>query len=259
MIELLKPIFRGGPWASYAEGLMCAEIAAPDEILLAELLDSSNAVTELLARQARLFGTNDLRPIASAWMLKYTALLLPPVAAAATVLQHAFPVKQDEVRLKLDKHGTPLAVLILHLGRRAVGEDTPSRYTTLLDEHLAPLINSLSIASRLPTKILWGSVSRRLDALLEQAKAVAPTLDSATRITADREYLLQQAVWPDGRRNPLFGPRKSVLQKSPEGQKHILLHRQCCLYYRLPGEDYCRACPLSPEFRVSRMRQRTCQ
>ena len=29
----------------------------------------------------------------------------------------------------------------------------------------------------------------------------------------------------------------------------ITLHRQCCLFYRLPGQGYCGACPLAPEHR----------
>lgn len=250
MIELLKPIFKGS-LAPYGEGLICNDTPLPGTIHLAEWFDSENGVDALLSRQAHILGTSDLRPVASAWILKYTALLLPPVAAAATLLKHVFPVGTREVAVDLDNTGAPQAIVISHLGSVAIGQDTSSRYAPLIDAHLTPLITHFSAASKLPAKILWGNVARRLDAIMDQAMNMAPSEDLAADIETDRDYLLRQRVWPHGRRNPLFGRQKTALRELPDGQQtSILLHRQCCLQHLVPGKDYCGACPLSPRFRL---------
>jgi ferric iron reductase protein FhuF len=250
MIELLKPIFHG-PLAPYGEGLICSATHPPSTVRLAELLGAPGTVDTMLSRQALHLGTADLRPVASAWMLKYTALLLPPVAAAATLLKHVFPVDAREVAIELDREGSPQGIFIPHPGRSATGQDTASRYAPLFDAHLAPLVTRLSEVSNLPAKILWGNVARRLDAILDQATTMTLAADLMAEIETDRDYLLQQRTWPRGQGNPLFGRQQTVLKKRPDGrQTPILLHRQCCLHYLLPGENYCEACPLSLRFRV---------
>lgn len=250
MIELLKPIFHG-PLAPYGEGLICSATHPPGTVRLAELFGAPSTVNTMLSRQALHLGTSDLRPVASAWMLKYTALLLPPVAAAATLLKHVFPVDAREVAIDLDREGSPRAIFIPHPGCGATGQDTASRYAPLFDAHLAPLVTRLSEVSSLPAKVLWGNVARHLDAILDQATAMTLAADLMAEIRVDRDYLLQQRTWPHGQRNPLFGRQQTVLEKRPDGRQTLtLLHRQCCLHYLLPGEDYCGACPLSPRFRV---------
>lgn len=251
MIDMLKPLFRG-ELAMYGEALICGDTGAPGLLPLSAVLASPSVLDPLMARQAHLLGSADLRPVASAWMLKYAGLMLPPIAAAATVLEHVFPVGAKDLALKLDEHGTPLAVVIPHLGEHAQGWNAQRRYATLLDDHLMPLINALSARTRLPAKVLWGGVSRCLEPLLDQAATLATAQSAlARRVNADRDHLLAHEKWPDGRRNPLFGRRRFT---TPPGAKAtpILLHRQCCLYYRLPGEDYCTACPLAPAIRRER-------
>ncbi|WP_242702398.1 (2Fe-2S)-binding protein [Achromobacter sp. SD115] len=54
---------------------------------------------------------------------------------------------------------------------------------------------------------------------------------------------------PDGSPNPLFGRRRTSLRVENGAAAPIHLHRQCCLFYRLPGQSYCDACPLEPEHR----------
>lgn len=250
MIELLKPIFHG-PLAPYGEGLICSATYPPGTIHLAELLGAPDTINTILSRQALHLGASDLRPVASAWMLKYTALLLPPVAAAATLLKHVFPVDAREMAIDLDFTGSPQRIFIPHPGHGAAGQDSASRYAPLIDAHLAPLVTRLSDVSNLPAKILWGNVARRLDAILDQATTMTLAADLTAEIGTDRDYLLQQRTWSHGQRNPLFGRQQTVLEKHPDGRKTpILLHRQCCLHYLLPGEDHCGACPLSPRFRV---------
>lgn len=251
MIELLKPIFKG-PLAPYGEGLICSPAQPRGAVRLVDFLNAPDTIDTLLSRQALLLGTSDLRPVASLWLLKYTALLLPPVVAAATLLKHIFPMDPREVVIDLDCNGSPQAIFIPRPGQDGSGLDTASRYAVLIDAHLTPLVTRLSEASKLPAKILWGNIARRVDAILNQAATVTSAADLAANIGVDRTYLLRQRDWPQGRRNPLYGRQQTALQQRPDGQQiPLLLHRQCCLQYLLPQEDYCGACPLSPRFRFA--------
>ncbi|MFC6978509.1 IucA/IucC family C-terminal-domain containing protein [Microbulbifer taiwanensis] len=137
MIEILKPIFRG-PLATYGQGLACSEAQPPGTIRLQELLGTTDALETLLYRQADFLGTGDLRPVASAWMLQYTALLVPPVAVAATVLGHVFPVGYRDAAVDIDGRGLPRRIIVPHSGRSAVGQNTACRYATLFAAHLTP-------------------------------------------------------------------------------------------------------------------------
>ena len=252
MIEFLKPVFKG-PLAAYGEGVACRATLPPGTVYLLEWLNSPSAVADLLCRRADLMRVADLRPVASAWMLTYTVLLLPPVVAAATLFGRVFPVAAREVAIELDSQGLPRTVIIPHLGSNAAGQHAAERYMPLIDAHLTPLITRLSEVSHLPAKILWGNVARRLDAILDQASAVSPAAGTAAQLEADRDYLLRQRIWRPGRRNPMFGRQLSVLQRFADGrQAHTRLHRQCCLYYLLPGKGYCAACPLSPQFQLGK-------
>ena len=254
MIDMLKPIFSGSR-APYGEGLICCDAySPPGTVSLAKLLKSSDILEALLRCQADGLGTSDLRPVASKWLLKYTAVLLPPVVAAATLLKHVFPMDACEVAVDLDSQGFVRTVVIPHLGNNDITRDTVDRYEPLIGKHLTPLINHLSKVSNLTTKILWGNVARRLEPILDQgAIMAAPNTELALQIKKDRDYLLHQRIWPQGCHNPLYGRRRTALQKNTDGRQTLVsLHRQCCLLYLLPETDYCTACPLSPRLRLSK-------
>lgn len=248
MIDLLTPLFRG-EWAAYGETLQLAPRRGARGLPLTELLDDPARLDDALARQARRWGVDDPRPLASAWSLAYFAALLPPVAAAASLLEHGFPVRLDEMRVELDADGAAAAFFIPHRGAAHPGAETAARYAPLMWQHLEPLIEHLARRTRLSPRVLWCNASRHFEAILERAAALGGDTPTLAR---DREVLLQRATWPDGRRNPLHrGGRGST-----RGADGDALYRQCCLYYRLPGEGYCSACPLAPQHRPLRVAAR---
>lgn len=248
MIKLLTPIFQG-EWEHYGEGLICSETTGNQAHRLADLLDEPEAIDNILMQRARFYDYDDLRPVASVWLLKYVTLLIPPVAAAATVLQHSFPIGPKDISLILDDTAAPVAFVIPHLGESVAGLDTQSRYSCLLKENLEPLISYIATSTRVPAKILWGNASRRLETLLTLAQqwTNAPH-EAAHRAANDKECLLEHRTWPGGERNPMFGRKRQATRVSEEGDIPVHLHRHCCLDYRLPGGSYCGLCPLSPEF-----------
>lgn len=243
MIALLEPIFRG-KWAAYGETLVCGMV--PDErdpqqvALLADFLADEKLLDGVLMCYARHLKCHDLRPVASAWMLDYCSALLPPVVAAASVLQHGFPLSPAEIALVLDARGSPVAFRIPHQGASLSGRTTAERYAVLVWEHLAPLIERLAQRTPASPRLLWANAARYFDEVLEQAILVA---QDASGVSRDRDTLLHQPTWPDGRANPLFGKSRATM-KAVDGEAVTLrLHRQCCLYYLLPDQGYCRACP----------------
>jgi len=239
MIPLLEPLFQG-ELAKHGEKLQCVDTVPADAVQVAELARSPALLADVLQRNARYRGVGgaDWRAVASAWSLEYLAMLLPPVMAAASMLQHAFPIAAEHTWVRLDAHGGPLGFHIRHPGRSQHGADAAERYEPLLWKHLAPLFAALSGLTRIAPKILWSNTVRLMEPVFDLALAAT---GGAPSIAHDRQLLLYTAAWPrDLRANPLHGRRRNAPVK---------LHRECCLNYLLPHEHHCNACPLAPEHR----------
>ncbi|WP_398493853.1 siderophore-iron reductase FhuF [Variovorax sp.] len=249
MISLLAPIFQG-EWAAYGETLACSPRVPADAVRVADLIADPALLAGLLrqhARHLRVHGT-DLRPVASAWSLHYLNALLPPVAAAASLLQHGFPMAPARVWLTFAEGAVPQCFHITDEGQPLHGAGTAERYAALLQEHLAPLFLQLTRLTRIAPKILWGNAARYLEPVLEQGLAAS---GQAPAVAQDLDHLLHQPHW--GRDdNPMFTPPRRAVRLEAGAPASIALHRQCCLYYLLPEEGYCAACPLAPEFRKTR-------
>ncbi|MDA8447408.1 siderophore-iron reductase FhuF [Paracidovorax valerianellae] len=253
VIPLLQPLFPGA-LAEHGTGLQCAPVPPHDALNLAALLDDADRLSDLLHCQAQHrgagagTGSGNLRAVASVWTLHYLDRLLPPVVAGASVLQQPFPIAAQDVWVRLDRHGTVLDFHLCTLGSPMHGASTAERYADLLWQHLGPLFERLTELTRVAPKILWGNAARRLEPILEQAMVLA---GSATPAAADRDFLLHRPHWPQPGGlpliNPLFGPQRQVPRSAATAP--LTLHRQCCLYYLLPGESHCGACPLAPQHR----------
>jgi ferric iron reductase protein FhuF len=255
VIPLLAPIFRG-ELAPLGERLACADTVPADAVCVSDLVGSRARLLDVLQLQARFRHStgDDLRAVASAWTLDYLEALLPPVVAAASVLHHVFPVEAAQIWLRLDARGGPVSFHIRQLGTARPDTRTAERYAPLLQHHLAPLFSALSSLTRLAPKILWGNAARHLEPILGQALALT---GGSEPIAQDIAYLLQSATWPhaaeaeagEQRTNPLFGRQREIRLVHEGRHTSFRLHRQCCLYYLLPHETHCNACPLSPAYR----------
>jgi ferric iron reductase protein FhuF len=246
VIPLLEPLFQGA-WAPLGEALVCAARPPANAVPVHRLIDEPAWLDDLLRRHARHLGVidaelrgTDLRAAASSWCFTYLDALLPPVVAAASVLQQVFPTGPHEMQVVFDDtEAVPRSFHIGHAGTPQPGTDAATRLAPLVDAHLAPLFAQLAQRARLAPKILWGNLARRLDGIFEQALALT---GHAASVALDRDTLLNQPLWHDGRPNPLL-PRQ---RPHPDAPRDITLHRQCCLFYLLPAQDCCSACPLAP-------------
>ncbi len=246
MLALLEPIFQGA-WRPYGATLTCASAMPPDALAVSRLLADEALLGEMLQRQAHRLGSGDLRVAASWWSNAYLEALLPPLAAAATLLHHGLPATANDMALSLDRQGSPAVFHITSLGLPLDGADAQQRYGALITDHLAPLFARLAALAGVPPKILWGNASRFLDNLLREAASLP---GAAARVAADRSALLEQAHWADGSRQPLHARARTIrIVDGGGGDARVTLHRQCCLYYLLPTEGYCGRCPLDPRYR----------
>ncbi|SFP23991.1 ferric iron reductase protein FhuF [Variovorax sp. OK605] len=269
MIALLEPLFQGD-LAPHGEALQCAAQPPAGALRVADLVRSPDLLDRVLRQHAAHLGVEgeDLRAVASAWSLDYLGMLLPPAAAAASVLQHVFPMAADQVWVRLDAHAHPLSFHIRELGRPQRGASTAERYAVLLRGHLEPLFQALRQRTGIAAKILWGNAARNLEPVLDQALALT---GGSPPIALDRQQLLHNPDWVTSSpssdaadatnainainaaemawTNPLPGPQREIRVRF-EGHDHaVKLHRQCCLFHLLPGEGYCGVCPLSPAHR----------
>ena len=238
---MLAPLFQG-EWRAHGETLDCGPVPPPGAIRLDTLIEHPTRLADIMRCHAAHWATADLRPVASAWSLRYLGALLPPVMAAASLLQQALPVAPAAMHLMLGEHGEPLRFHMRDEGMPLPGTDTTRRYRPLIDQHLGPLFAALHHATRVPTKLLWGNASRYVESILEHALTVS---GHAARVLADQEQLLGCKRWPDGTPNPLHGWKQAAERRGRDGAV-VRLHRQCCLQYLLPGEGQCGACPLTP-------------
>lgn len=241
MITLLAPLFQG-EWTPLGERLQCSPARPADAVLLNELLRSPTLLPELLQRHAHHLGVTgpDQRAAASAWSLGYLWALLPPVIAAASLLQHRFEVGAAQLAVQFDDHGEVVAFHVPDEGRPMPGSTTRERYRLLLEDHVEPLFEVLHARTGLAPKILWSNLARYTEAVLDHAMQRA---DAVAALQEDRAALLERPAWPDGKPNPLHGRARRVVVLN--GQP-VALYRHCCLYYRLPAAGYCSACPLDP-------------
>lgn len=254
MIPLLEPLFQG-ELAPHGEALECAPQPPAGAVRVADLVQSSELLGRVLRLHASHLGVEDkdLRAAASAWSLDYLGMLLPPLAAAASVLQHGFPAAAEQVWVSLGPDARPRSFHIRELGRSQLGMTTAARYSTLLRHHLEPLFSALCRLTGIPAKILWSNTARNLEPVLDQALALT---GGSPPIADDRRRLLHDAAWPAGGAdaggpwtNPLPGPQREVRVLFEGRDRTVKLHRQCCLFHLLPHEGYCGACPLSPAHR----------
>ncbi len=247
MIPVLAPLFQG-EWAVYGETVICSPQRPAGAVSISCLSGNETLLGDTIYRYAAHRGVTgeDLRAAASAWSLEYLWALLPPVVAAASVLQHSFPLRARDVAVSLNDVGAPVCFHIKHEGHAMPGTPTATRYAPLLDDHLGPLFDAIGRQTRLAQKILWGNTARYLEIILDQALALT---DNASHVALDREILLQRPKQIDGQPNLLYMQQRTSVHIELGVATIVALNRQCCLLYRLPGQDHCGACPLAPEYR----------
>lgn len=239
MIDTLESIFRGN-FARYRTVLALRDdpreaIAGPDFL-------RPQTLREMMVRFRPEFVAEDPRGLASLWSKNYFVRLIPPVMAAALLLNYRLPLDMARLEVVVDGSGVPIAFKLPHAGEKLPeAPRTPfERFAHLIEDNLAPFIGALSACSGLTEKVLWSNAGNYFEWALGQLAAQGGTAQAL----ADGKVLLEARLTPDGRRNPLHEPIRYVEVAEPDAEPDLWrMRRLCCIRYLLPGVELCPNCP----------------
>lgn len=237
MNQALSPLYIG-PLA----GLSLPRVSTtpgPDAVPARRLLDPTY-LASLLERFGARYGHGDRRAVASLWSKWHFSALAAHGLAANLLLERDLPLGLDELHLQQSPEGQTTGLVLRHAGRPLAALDPHSRFATLLDGHLTPLVEALAAASGASPKVFWSNAGNYVEhfagALGDHPMAAADVGEPAQALMASRHL-------PDGRRNPLYRPVRYVEPSAPDAPARI--RRLCCLRYLIDELGVCANCPLA--------------
>ncbi|SDO23588.1 siderophore-iron reductase FhuF [Vreelandella arcis] len=244
--EALLALYRQPP----LDKLKAPAFGQPDEpTLAASALLDRDFLSEQLACYGRSHGDDaDYLAAASVWSKYHFSNVAIPSLVANLLLGYALPIGINELRLALGDKGQTTRIWLPHGGVK-LNAEPPARFSTLFDDHCAPLIEALVAVSGLSAKVFWNNLGQYVE-FVGKACSQHPEFAGAGEPLLD--YLATKTL-PDGRRNPLYQP---VRYLELGGDKPTRVRRLCCIRYRLPGEPLCGGCPLKPENRPAKRRRK---
>lgn len=224
-----------GSFAHLAGRIVIGPSPESRAVAAARLLEGP-AFAEALDLHAAPFGDADRRAAASLWSQYYFGALIGAVAAIGMAGgRAALPVGPDEAGIVLEG-GLPAGLVLPHAGRPARPSEATEDFITLFRSHLAPMVARLSAHAKASPRLFWGNAASILGWALGEACAIRPEAGDPALL---RQSLLEDALWPDGGPNPLFGAFK------PCDNPAVAVRRVCCVRYLLPGIPGCGPiCPL---------------
>ncbi|GHE21907.1 siderophore-iron reductase FhuF [Halomonas urumqiensis] len=189
-------------------------------------------------------ANGDRRAVASLWSKWHFSGLMAHGLASNLLLERDLPLALDDLHLETSPNGHTQQFILRHAGRPLAELAPHSRFATLLEGHLVPLVDALVKVSGASPKVFWSNAGNYFEyfsrALVEHPMASTGVSDSATA-------LMESARLPDGRRNPLYRPVRYVLStdSSTVSSPPRRVRRLCCIRYLIPELEVCANCPLT--------------
>ncbi|MDN3556632.1 siderophore-iron reductase FhuF [Halomonas maura] len=215
-----------------------APAPGPDALPARLLLDPAY-LEALFARFGARYGHGDRRAVASLWSKWHFSALAAHALAANLLLERDLPLGLDDLQLVQSADGQTTGLALRHAGRPLGELGGLSRFTTLLDAHLTPLVEALASASGASPKVFWSNAGNYFEyfaGALSHHPMAAPDVGEPARA------LMASRTLADGRRNPLFRPVRYVTPDAPDAPSRI--RRLCCIRYLIDELGYCANCPL---------------
>lgn len=235
------PLSMSSLYIGPLEGLAPPQVSAVsrDDVLAArELLDPA-CLNDLLARFGTRYGSGDRRAVASLWSKWHLSAVVAHGLAANLLMGRDLPLRLDDLHLELSPEGQTTGLVLRHAGRPLTELAPGCRFATLLDGHLAPLIEALATATGASPRVFWSNAGNYFEhfagALAEHPLAKPEATDPARQ-------LLERRTLADGRRNPLYRPVRYVEADEPGSPRRI--RRLCCIRYLIDELSVCGNCPL---------------
>ncbi|MDX1465541.1 MAG: siderophore-iron reductase FhuF [Halomonas sp.] len=237
MIQALSTLYIGP-----LEGLSPPRVAPMPSpgALPAHTLLEQDYLAELLDRFGTRYGQGDRRAVASLWSKWHFSALAAHGLAANLLLERDLPLGLHDLHLAQSADGQTTGLELRHAGHPLSELGTLSRFTTLLDGHLTPLVEALAMATGASARVFWsnaGNYFEHFAGVLARHPMAGPDVD------APAQALMGSRMLPDGRRNPLYRPVRYVTPETPEAPSRI--RRLCCIRYLIDELGYCTNCPLA--------------
>jgi len=217
--------------------------ASPGDIPARELLDPA-CLTGLLERFGARYAHGDRRAVASLWSKWHFGAVIAHGLAANLLLERDLPLGLGELHLQQSSEGKTSGLVLRHAGRPLAEIDSHSRFATLMDGHLRPLIEALAAASGASPRVFWSNAGNTFEHF---AGALADHPMASPGVSEPAKALLASRTLPDGRRNPLHRPVRYV--EGDDGTPRRV-RRLCCLRYLIDELGYCANCPLECRHRA---------
>lgn len=231
MIEPLVSLFQG-PLADVGATL-CVDDGRGSLEPLAALLRVER-LGSVLAVFAAQYEQPEARAVASQWSKLYFSRLLVPATAAAVVADWRLPLAPEHLRVTLDAQGGIAAFALPHPGKACSSRDAEERFGFLVEEHLPPVIDSISRVSGLTRRVLWSNAGNLFENVISRCSGVLG--EAHVGVRHGREMLARRRLAAGGT-NQLAEP----VRYPSNGTR---LRRVCCLRYLIPSLPYCGTCPL---------------
>lgn len=198
------------------------------------LLDASQLRQHVQSFGAIDLQSDDIKANASLWSKWHFSAVIAPTLAAHLLLNRQLPLALSEVGLYLAHSHYTERLHLAHEGCTQKTDEPFSAFSSLLDAHLAPVIEALAAVSGVSTRVFWSNAGTYFDyftGLLATHPSTNPQrLDQASALLTLRKR-------PDGQLNPLY----QAVCESADGKRQ---RRLCCLRYRVPSLGYCGNCPI---------------
>ncbi|MGM0984373.1 MAG: siderophore-iron reductase FhuF [Pseudomonadota bacterium] len=212
--------------------------AAPEGMPARDLLDPTR-LAALLERFGARYGHGDRRAVASLWSKWHFSPLAAHGLAANLLLERDLPLGLDELRMQQSPEGQTTGLVLRHAGRPLAELASPARFATLLEGHLAPLIEALAAVSGASPRVFWSNAGNYFEYF---ANALADHPLATADIAEPAREMLESRSLPDGRRNPLHQPVRYVEGNDGTSRR---VRRLCCIRYLIDELGVCGNCPLA--------------
>ncbi len=211
----------------------------PETLAARELLDPAY-LDALFARFGARYAHGDRRAVASLWSKWHFSGLAAHGLAANLLLERDLPLGLDALSLEQSAEGQTTGLVLRHAGRPLSELGALSRFATLLDGHLTPLVEALAAATGASTKVFWSNAGNYFEYF---AGALAGHPMASPDVGEPARALMESRTLSDGRRNPLYRPVRYVTPAEPD--KPTRVRRLCCIRYLIDELGYCGNCPLA--------------
>jgi len=223
---------------AYCQGKYLLKPPAGHRIVACRRLTDAATFAGILDRYETKYPGADRRAVASMWSMHYFSTLMISAAVHHLALRKTLPLGLADLSVVLDPNtAEPRAFVLAHTGVDCTRGPVHASLGCVVRDHAEPLVEAMSGHARLAKKLLWTNVSAYLSWIIKEiGHQVDPSL------SVEGLVLVNEPVWPDGWKNPMFGMIRVARQQCG---LEFSNRKICCLRYALPGVSGCGdICPL---------------